>query len=57
MDKKLYTITTEEVVVTDRFTEAEIEGIRNRFHGYVNIFEQPELDYSAIARDLSKENK
>ena len=55
--RKRYTITTETVVTTGDFTEAQIEHIQRKFHGYVGIFEVPKLDYQAIAQELRKEQQ
>ena len=56
-ERKKYTITTETVVTTGDFTKAQIEHVRRKFHGYVSIFEVPELDFQAIAQELRKEQK
>ena len=51
-ERKRYRITTENVVTTADFTEAEIENIRRKFHGAVGIHEVVVLDFDAIAEEL-----
>ena len=56
MNRKRYTITTENVITTGDFTEAEIEHIRKQFHGAVGIRQHVSpWDWDALAADIAKE--